>query len=157
MKISELTNFLYKASQSGYATGQEKEWIKEKDGSTTIFYKDGDWEMNDNYFGGEPFGGRLTIFYKKKPVWIMVYYGFINPLVKQSVKTTYRFLRTALSNPPKDFPLRGQKKYEETDYRYENIWNGEVAQYSGTENIFFKDSLIYTAFYAGGWVDRRSG
>lgn len=36
MKINELTAFLYKASQAGYATGNYKDWVKEKDGSMTI-------------------------------------------------------------------------------------------------------------------------
>lgn len=33
--------------------------------------------MNDNFFGGEPYGGREVVFYEEKPVWMMVYYGWV--------------------------------------------------------------------------------
>lgn len=65
MNIKKLTSFLFNASQSGYGTGNYSHWVKEPNGSTSIVYKEKDWEMHDNFFGGEPFGGRLVIFYQK--------------------------------------------------------------------------------------------
>lgn len=157
MKITELTTFLYKASQLGYATGRYKDWVKEKDGSTTINYKDSDWEMSDNFFGGEPFGGRLVVFYKNKPVWLMVYYGFIEKDVVLEVEKVYKFLQSCLAKASKEFPLRGPKKHTENDFMYQNTWNGKINQYFGKEKILFKNQLIYKAFYFGGLVNLRSG
>lgn len=157
MKTTELIAFLYEASQFGYATGRYKDWIKEKDGSTTISYKNEDWVMSDNFFGGEPFGGRMVVFYKTKPVWIMVYYGFIEENVTLEVEKVYRFLQSCLSKTPKEFPLRGPKKHTENDFVYQNTWSGKISQYFGKEKILFKNQLIYKGFYLGGLVNLRSG
>ena len=71
-----LKKFLIACNKAGYAGGEEKKWIKERDGSTTIPFKLGDCESHDNFFGGEPYGGRTVVSYKGKPVWIMVYFIF---------------------------------------------------------------------------------
>ena len=157
IKINELATFLYKASRFGYATGKYKDWVKERDGSTTISYKDGNWEMSDNFFGGEPFGGRSVVFYKSKPTWIMVYYGFVEKNVDQPVEGIYKFLQSALTKAPKEFPLRGPEKYTKTNFVYQNTWEGRINQYFGKEKIFFKSNLIYRAYYFGGLVNLRSG
>ena len=73
MTKESLIKFLIESNKAGYASGQEKQWIKELDGSTTIPFKKGEWHSQDNFFGGEPYGGRIVVFYKNKPYWIMVY------------------------------------------------------------------------------------
>ena len=32
-------------------------------GGVTIPYEKGDWKSHDNFFGGEPYGGRIIVFY----------------------------------------------------------------------------------------------
>ena len=113
MKIKELRQFLIDSNKAGYAGGQEKKWIKEVDGSTTIPFQKGEWRSHDNFFGGEPYGGRLVVFYKNKPVWIMVYYGLIlNGII---VNPIYAMLRNALKNMPDDAPFRGPKELKTTN------------------------------------------
>lgn len=73
--MEELRKFLIAANKAGYVTGNERQWTKEKNRSTTIKFKLGKWSMDDNFFGGEPYGGRAVVFYNGKPFWIMVYYG----------------------------------------------------------------------------------
>ena len=77
MNLLELKEFLIASNKAGYAGGEEKKWIKEPDGSTTIPYEKGDWKSHDNFFGGEPYGGRIVVFNKNLPVWMMVYYGWV--------------------------------------------------------------------------------
>ena len=72
MDLQSLRKFTLQANKSGYVSGEEKQWIKEKDNSTTILFNQGQWKMNDNFFGGEPYGGRIIISYENKPYWIMV-------------------------------------------------------------------------------------
>jgi hypothetical protein len=52
-----LCKFLVKAKKTTYASGDDNKNIKEKDGSTTLIFEDGDFKYQDNYFGGEPYGG----------------------------------------------------------------------------------------------------
>lgn len=135
--------------------GEGKQWIKEKDGSTTIPFEKNGWKSHDNFFGGEPYGGRIIVSYKKRPLWIMVYYGWID----QGVETNpvYSILRKALRQMPETAPLRGPKELNDGIYSYSNNWSGDIKKYSGEEKILKEGKLIYKANYMGGLVDQRVG
>ncbi|MBI4039202.1 hypothetical protein HY388_00030 [Candidatus Daviesbacteria bacterium] len=155
MDIKNLRQFLIDSNQAGYASGQEKKWIKEADGSTTIPFEKGDWKSHDNFFGGEPYGGRTIVFYKEKPVWIMVYYGWATEEVETN--PIYQVLRNALMKMPQDHPFRGPGKYQDGEYIYTNLWSGELERFFGEEKIIQNDKLVYKANYLGGLVDQRRG
>ena len=75
MDLTSFKKFLIDSNKVGYAGGEEKKWIKEADGSTTIPFEKGEWKSHDNFFGGEPYGGRTIVFYRGEHYWLMVYYG----------------------------------------------------------------------------------
>lgn len=143
------------SNKAGYAGGEVKKWIKEPDGSTTIPFEKGKWKSHDNFFGGEPYGGRVIVVYEEKPVWIMVYYGW----VAESAETNpiYGVLRNALMRMPEEYPFRGPKEYTDGEFSYTNSWTGELERYSGEERITKNGKLIYKANYMGGLVDQRIG
>ncbi|OGK37893.1 hypothetical protein A3B02_01735 [Candidatus Roizmanbacteria bacterium RIFCSPLOWO2_01_FULL_42_14] len=149
-----LVQFLLSSNMAGYAGGEEKQWIKESDGSTTIPFREGAWCSHDNFFGGEPYGGRVVVFYENKPYWMMVYYGWVEGMVES--KPIYEVLQHALMEMPQDYPYRGPEKYEEGDYVYSNSWQGEVDRFSGSEQITKNGVLVYKADYLGGLVDQRN-
>lgn len=155
MNEESLKQFLFDLNQAGYGSGEEKKWIKELDGSTTIPYEKGDWKSHDNFFGGEPYGGRTIVFYKDKPVWMMVYYGFVEKGVKTDL--VYGILKKALMKMPKEAPFRGPKEFKERGLSYINKWSGDVRNYSGEEKIFLDKKMIYKANYIGGLVDQQAG
>ena len=155
MNKKNLQQFLLASNKAGYAEGHEKKWIKEHDGSTTINFEKGSWRSHDNFFGGEPYGGRVIIFHDNKPYWMMIYYGW----VAEGIKTdpVYAILRNALMQMPKDAPFRGPREYEKNNYIYSNAWIGDVERYSGEEQITEDGELIYKTNYMGGLVDQREG
>jgi hypothetical protein len=57
--LMELKEFLIKANRP-HAMGTANV-ARQKDGSHTIIFREGDWSMHDNFFGGEPYGGRQVI------------------------------------------------------------------------------------------------
>ena len=154
MQLSQLKEFLIASNNAGYAGGEEKKWIKEKDSSTTIPFEKGKWKSDDNFFGGEPYGGRTVVFYKNKPLWIMVYYGWVKEGTEN--KPVYQILKNALKQMPKSYPFRGPREYKEAGYIYINNWKGKVDRFSGEEEIKQKNKLIYKAYYHGGLVDRKT-
>ena len=156
MNPSDLKSFLYKTNQAGYATGKYSSWIKEKDGSTTIHFIDKDWEAHDNFFGGEPFGGRLVVFHKQIPIWMMVYYGFITDYTNVTIEEVYKYLQSCLADPPLHFPIRGKRHVTNKKYGYTNNWTGDIENFNGTEIISFNKKCIYKATYLGGWINLRS-
>ncbi len=151
MDIQNLKQFLIKFNEAGYASGNKKEWIKEKDNSTSIYYENEDFKAHDNFFGGEPYGGREVVFLNNNPVWMMVYYGWvIEDFDKNEV---YKALGNALMNQPKDFPVRGPEEIKFNDFVYRNNWNGNLEKFSGKELIMKNDKIVYEANYMGGLVD----
>lgn len=153
MKLkSKLKQFLVKAKKAAYASGDVSRHIKEKDGSTTLKYKSGDWKYHDNFFGGEPFGGREVVFYKEKPVYMMVYYGWVVKRVSNP-KKIYAFLQKALSKIPKDRPYRGPKLLKQGELSYKNVFQGGVERFSGKEIITQDKKIIFQTKYIGGLVD----
>lgn len=155
INLKLLREFLTKTKKLGYASGKKAQKIKEKDISKTIISTDGHWKCHDNYFGGEPYGGREVVFFKNKPVYMIVYYGYVNKSHKD-FKKVYKFLQEALLVKQKSyFIVRGPKKYKQGDFIYVNKFKGRINNFSGQETIYFKSKKIYKATYAGGLVDQR--
>lgn len=155
MDKGQLRKFLIETNNAGYAGGDEKKWIKEADGSTTIPFEKDEWRSHDNFFGGEPYGGRVVVFYKGKAVWMMVYYGWV--VEGEDANKVYATLRNALMRMPEDYPFRGPKEYQDGETIYTNNWQGELDRFSGEEKITQGEKLIYQANYMGGLVDIREG
>ena len=154
MDETALLRFLVEASQRGYAAGASAVKTREADHSTTIVLDHGEWRFHDNYFGGEPYGGREVVFLRGRPVWMAVYYGRVDDA---DVDSVYSFLQRALREAPTDFPVRGPKALTEGQFSYRNVHDGSVASFSGHETIHEGGRQVYAARYAGGLVDRRSG
>ena len=155
MNQEALKQFLFDSNKAGYAAGDVKKWIKEPDDSTTISFEKGPWRSHDNFFGGEPYGGRTIVFLEGKPYWMIVYYGWVAETVESN--PVYRVLRNALMQMPKDYPYRGPKEYKDRGYTYTNSWKGEVDRFVGEEKIQQGGKLIYRANYMGGLVNQRRG
>lgn len=154
INLDSLKEFLVQAKKSTYASGNTSQKIVEGDKSTTLTFEDGDFRYHDNYFGGEPYGGREVVFFKGEPVYIMVYYGLVSEEVTD-FRGVYKILQASLSLIPKDYPYRGPKEYLEGDYHYLNNFTGEIDNFSGEESISYQGREVYKAQYMGGLVDRR--
>jgi len=151
MDYQGLKQFIYNASRATYASGDESIKVKQPDGSTTIEYREDDWAFHDNYFGGEPYGGREVVFYQGKAMWMMVYYGFVH--IEIGNAEVYGVLMEALCHTTVEAPYRGPKLFEKDNWRYENKLEGEVGNFHGTEKIYRDGQCVYEASYIGGLVD----
>jgi len=156
MDEAALLSFLLEASRCGYAAGRSAVKVREADDSTTIVYDHGDWRFHDNYFGGEPYGGREVVFLSGRPVWMAVYYGWVEGAGVEAERV-YSFLQRALREAPAAFPIRGPDEFSEGSSTYRNVHEGGVANFSGEETIHEGGRRVYTARYLGGLVDRRAG
>lgn len=143
-----LADFIAEANLHGYAAGVEG--IKEKDGSTTFVFEQGKFKSHDNFFGGEPYGGRQVISVDGEPYWIMVYYGAVIP--GNNLEEVYGYLKKVLSLAPNS--LRGPQTHTEGDFSYKNIATGNDEEFDIHETITKNGKLIYEARFMGGLVDR---
>src|SRR5262245_17815491 len=117
MDRTALLRFLTDASRRGYAAGSRTVKTREADHSTTIVLEHGDWKFHDNYFGGEPYGGREVVFFEGRPVWMALYYGHVEGA---NVDSVYTFLQRALREAPPEFPVRGPGAIAEGQFSYRN-------------------------------------
>lgn len=150
LDLNEIKSFLMRANMP-HAEGTV-EPTKEKDGSRTIEYADGDYRLHDNFFGGEPYGGRLVIFHKEEPVFMEVYYG----QTSKPADEVYGFLREALKYPDDKNPFRGPAEYTNGAYSYKSVTEGDVASHTVKESIYEDGKEIYWAVVIGGLVDQNA-
>jgi hypothetical protein len=153
---ADLTRFLFEANQHGYAAGQRARTTKERDHSITIDYESGDWRLHDNFFGGEPYGGRAVVFLKGRPLWMAVFYGWVDG-ADGDVQPVYSFLQAALRRAPAELPIRGPEEFSDGALTYRTAVHGTVENFWGEETIHRAGRQVYAARYAGGLVDRRRG
>lgn len=150
MKLKELQEFLMKANmQHAFGKG---EIVAEDDKSRTIEFTDGDYRMHDNFFGGEPYGGRLVIFYKDQPVFMEVYYG----VTSNTADEMYALLREALQHPDKQNPFRGPSEYKNDSFTYKSTTEGDISHHTVKEYIYEGDKEVYSAIITGGLVDQNA-
>lgn len=154
MDTNDLRSFLLAASLP-HATGTSNAKSM-PDSSTTITFEQGDYSFHDNFYGGEPYGGRAVIYYKQKPVWIMVYYGQVHD-TELNMDAVYTFLRLALQHAPPDKPFRGPDNFVRGSLQYKNEVHGDIETYSGKEVILENGQEIYWTTYQGGLIDQRVG
>ena len=152
--IADLHAFLLASARGGYAAEFPDQDRDEPDGSHTVTFSQGDWRSHDNFFGGEPYGGRIVVSYVGKPVWIMVYYGHASESFADT-KPIYEMLLTALKAVPEEMPLRGPAELVKGEWKYANLWTGTIKRFSGEEQIYVESKKVYEANYMGGLVDGR--
>jgi len=150
----QFCEFLVKAKKATYAAGEKAKKIIKDDKSTTLIFKEGNWKYQDNYFGGESFGGREIVFFKNEPVYFMGYYGLVNNSII-NFEMVYKILKKALLLIPKNKPFRGPSKYINDDLIYTNKYNGKIENFFGEEIITMSGRKIYTAKYMGGFINQR--
>ena len=155
MNEGDLKAFLLQSNLQGYAEGDAKAWTRQPDHSTTISFEQGPWRLDDNFFGGEPYGGREVVFHEGRPVWMLVYFGWVAE--EHDASPLYEVLRHALARMPADHPYRGPTEFVDGPFKYVNEWTGDIGRVAGREQIILDDSVAYAADYSGGWVDRRAG
>jgi len=134
-----------------YASIGETSEKRLKNGGKKFEYMKDDFYYRDIYFGFNPFIGEEVIFYQKKPIWGMNYYGkVISELV--TPKEIYSFLKEALKRVPKNKPYRGPADFNNSDFKYTNNNDGTIEKFCGEEKIFYKNRFVYKLNYYGGFI-----
>jgi len=155
LEMNRLREFLVTANRAGYASSNTTV-TTEDDGSHTIVFESGGWRFEDNFFGGEPYGGREAIAVDGRVEWLMLYYGWVGS-THLTNDVVYRFLRKALMQVTPETPYRGPEAFVDGDLQYRNRVDGDLANFEGVETIFHRGQQIYSARYVGGLVDQRAG
>jgi len=154
--LTDLLAFVYEATQHGYGSENIAGDENTTDGSSKIPYENGDWRFLDTYYGGEPYSGMSTVFYKGVSCWTMIYYGRVLPHVDDK-QYVYDCLCPALLAATKEYPFRGPANFvADNGLIYENYWDGNITSFCGSESITDSDGVKqFETCYAGGLVNLR--
>jgi len=144
----DLLEFIIEAKKNTYASSRITDKLN-KDGSKELIFEKNSLTYVDRYYGYNPFSGQEVIFKDQKAIWSMNYYGLINDHLV-SEKEVYSFLKKALLNVEKRFPLRGPNIFREEDFEYFSDTSGFIEEFNGKERIDYKGKTVYVGFYHGG-------
>ncbi len=149
----EVAEFLNEANRNTYANKDAAKAPPSRLGSADYHFEKDGLVYHDTYFGSRDFIGEEVIYKDNKPVWGMNYYGYILSETTNE-KELYGFLRQTLMQEYSDIiPVRGPNKYGENNWRYQNLAEGELNRFTGVEEIYRADVLVYKCHYHGGFID----
>lgn len=141
-----IIEFLRVAKRSTYA-GNAAQIQSSRPNSHDLEYVEGNLRYIDTYLGGEQFIGEEALWKDNIPFWSMNYTGRIT-----GEGFSGRFLKEVLSLVPKENPYRGPMVYQNGQYKYHCIVNGEFKWFQGYEEIYFDDTKVYECFFHGGTI-----
>ncbi|MBU3129090.1 DUF5680 domain-containing protein [Clostridium tagluense] len=142
----KIIEFLRTAKRSTYA-GKGAQIQSSRPNSHDLEYVEGNLKYIDTYLGGEQFIGEEALWKDDIPFWSMNYTGRI---IGEGFSGN--FLKEALSLVTKENPYRGPMVYQNGQYKYHCIVNGEFKWFQGYEEIYFDDTKVYECFFHGGTI-----
>jgi transcriptional regulator with XRE-family HTH domain len=142
----EIIEFLRTAKRSTYA-GNGSQIQPSRPNSHDLEYIEENLKYIDTYLGGEQFAGEEALWKDDIPFWSMNYTGRI---IGEGFSG--KFLKEALNLVPKENPYRGPMVYQDGQYKYHCIVNGEFEWFQGYEEIYFDDTKVYECFFHGGII-----
>lgn len=147
MNKKELRGFIIKARLQTYA-GEGGKVEAALSGSTQLEFSDGDWLYREVYYTGKnTFAGLEAVYFQRKPVFSVSYYGNWGEMTEEEIDN---ILRGALIANPE---TRLDKKvvWEKDGFMYECLPETEegIEEVGGTERILKDGKEIYVFYYAG--------
>ena len=141
-----IIEFLCRAKKVTYAgKGAKVESSRPK--SHDFEYSEGELKYIDTYLGGEIFLGEEGIWKDNTPIWVMNYKGRV-----LDEGFSGDFLKETLSLVNKEMPYRGPLVYENGDYKYHCIVQGDFKWFKGYEEIFYNNKKVYECMFHGGAI-----
>lgn len=153
LPMDVLSSFLKEANKNTYANKDALKAESSRLGSEDYHFKKDGLIYHDTYFGTRYFIGEEIIYRNNRPVWGMNYQGYVLSSTVEE-KELYEFLKEALMQEYSEIiPVRGPRRYTNREWGYVNMPIGELSRFTGTEEIYRRDELLYRAYYHGGLIE----
>ena len=139
----QMVEFLLRAKRATYAA-HAPEIPSQRPGCHEYLFEEGAWRYLDSYYGAAAFAGLETVWHHNQPVWCMNYTGRVI-----AEPFSGDFLKEALLLGTSDAPYRGPHLFRHGDWTYTCRSGGDVAWFSGSENIYYQNDLVYELTFHG--------
>ena len=105
--LDQLHTFIIRAKQATYV-GSGQKLLPYRLGSHDLQFIEGDWAYHDSYLGENDFIGEEAVYYKRKVVWAMNYFGRILKPDKITSAEAGAMIKISLSTHVRRGPLPGR-------------------------------------------------
>lgn len=156
-KIEDLYNFLIEAKKHTYANENAEKVTPSRKGSHDYHYENNGMIYHDTYFGGTKFMGEEVVYLTEEtPIWGMNYYGLTldETLSEEAMDKALRPALMMVGEDTEVIPVRGPKNYQNGDYKYNFLVNGNLDNFEGIETIHKGTAKVYELKCHGGTIKR---
>lgn len=153
LNLQDLEKFIIEARINTFAGDAQLVSIPRLNTSKQLEYQKADYFYRDIYFTGSiNFIGQEVIYKNNKVVWAMNYFG--NTFDAKNEKLATLFLKETLNKLSKDCRFGKNCEFEKREFKYQGTGQGSLEKFSGSEQIFQKENLIYQLSYQGGIISK---
>lgn len=164
IKLENLIDFIYCSKRTGFAATDKKTSLS--DGSSVYSNRELPWLYTDIYCGNTVERGCEDVYFDMVLIWSMQYRGGMLKEYYEIAGAVSVFLKLALMELPKDFPIRGPEIFKHStveledkiykgDFIYKNQWTGDIRRFTGYEEILWDGRVVYYHDYIGGLVRNK--
>lgn len=148
----QLNDFIVRAKAATYV-GSGRESSSSRPGSHDLEFREGAFQYLDSYFGGADFIGEEVVYFEKKPVWAMNYYGRILKPESITAEETGKILKQSLSQLYLENRFLGGYKLIDGRDTYFDTNEGNLETFTGKEWIERDGARVYELIYHGGLIE----
>ena len=149
--VATLEYFIIRAKQNTYAGGGKK-LLPYRLGSKDLQFAEGDWAYHDSYLGEKDFIGQEIVYYQRKPVWGMNYFGVILKSDKITASQAGEMVKQSLSRLYAEGRFLGRFEHRAGALTYIDANEGDVTSFRGKEQIYRDGEVVYELVYHGGFI-----
>jgi hypothetical protein len=150
INLSSLKEFLCDARENTYASDGASIDNPRLMSSIQLEFQKGNYFYRDIYFlGKKKFIGQEIIYQDSKPIWGMNYMG------ADIGKVETDFLKESLYKLADKCRIGGDCEYTKREFKYQDKGQGDVGEFSGTEEIFVENKSVYRLNYQGGLISDK--
>jgi hypothetical protein len=153
-----LRDFIAKAAAATYAGGGMPVETPERPGFTELVFAEGDYSYRDSYVGFYRSRGMEVVRFRDLPVWSSSYGGGMLEGKEDLAADTFAFLKKAMSSKePGSHSFRGPEQFSEYDWRYAYSQEGDLEEFNGSEEIYYKEEPVFFHIIIGGLIRPKGG
>lgn len=149
--VAALEHFIIRAKQNTYAGGGKK-LLSYRLGSKDLQFAEGDWAYHDSYLGETDFIGQEMVYYQRKPVWGMNYFGVILKPDKITSPQAGEMIKQSLLRLYAEGRFLGRFEHRDGSLTYIDVNEGDVSSFRGKEHIYRDSEVVYELVYHGGFI-----
>lgn len=151
-----LYKFIQKAGRSTYATSGVESVSYDKNGFKELNFKEGDYLYKDTYTGFFRSRGMEIVTLKNTPIWSASYGGGMMVDGADFAIKTFDFLKLAFLTDEAGFQtFRGPHLLQKDKWVYKYKQDGDIEEFSGYEEIYFEEKLVFFHRMIGGLIKQK--